>query len=46
MEISGCITGNVLQLQEVGDFEALNYQPPLNLIKSTYVQLTNEAPIS
>jgi hypothetical protein len=31
---------NGLQLQEVGDFEALNCLPPLNLIRSTNVHLT------
>jgi hypothetical protein len=33
---------NVLQLQEVGDFEALNCLQPLNLIRSTKLHLTTE----
>jgi hypothetical protein len=37
---------NVLQLQEVGDFEAQNCLPPLNLIRSTKLHLTTEPPIS
>ena len=37
---------NVLQLQEVGDFGDENYLPPLNLIRSTKLHLTNELPIS
>ena len=37
---------NGLRLQEVGDFEALNYLPPMNLIRSTKLQLTTEPPIS
>ena len=37
---------NVLRLQEVGDFEALNCLPPMNLIRSTKLQLTTEPPIS
>ncbi len=37
---------NVLQLQEVGDFEAQNFLPPLNLIRSTKLHLTTEPPIS
>jgi len=37
---------NVLQLQEVGDFGSVNCLPPLNLIRSTNVQLTTEPPIS
>jgi hypothetical protein len=40
------MTANVLQLQEVGDFEAQNSLPSLNLIRSTNVQLTTEPPIS
>ena len=40
------ITGNGLQLQEVGSFEALNCLPPLNLIRSTKLHLTTEPPIS
>ena len=35
-----------LQLQEVGDFEALNFLPALNLIRGTKLHLTNEPPIS
>jgi hypothetical protein len=34
---------NVLQLQEVGDYEALNYLPPLNLIRSTKLNLNTDA---
>ncbi|MBC7411859.1 MAG: IS30 family transposase [Bacteroidia bacterium] len=37
---------NVLQLQEVGDLEAQNYLPALNLIRSTKLHLTTEPPIS
>lgn len=37
---------NGLQLQEVGDFEALNCLPALNLIRSTKLHLTSEPPIS
>jgi hypothetical protein len=37
---------NGLQLQEVGDFEAQNCLPPLNLIRSTKLHLTTEPPIS
>jgi len=33
---------NVLQLQEVGDFEAQNFLPPQNLIRSTKLHLTTE----
>jgi|LSQX01.3.fsa_nt_gb hypothetical protein len=40
------IAGNGLQLQEVGDFEAQNCLPPLNLIRSTKLHLTTEPPIS
>ena len=40
------VAGNVLQLQEVGDFEALNCLPALNLIRSTKLHLTTEPPIS
>jgi len=40
------LAANVLQLQEVGDFEALNCLPPLNLIRSTKLDLTNAPPIS
>jgi len=36
---------NGLQLQEVGDFEALNCLPPQNLIRSTKLHLTTESPI-
>ena len=36
---------NVLQLQEVGDFEALNFLTPQNLIQSTKLHLTTEPPI-
>ena len=37
---------DVLQLQEVGDFEAQNCLPALNLIRSTKLHLTTEPPIS
>ena len=37
---------NVLQLQEVGDFEALNCLPALHLIRSIKLHLTTEPPIS
>jgi|GEM_PF-2444403 len=37
---------NVLQLQEVGAFEAQNCLPPQNLIRSTKLHLTTEPPIS
>lgn len=40
------LVGNVLQLQEVGDFEALNCLPALHLIRSTELHLTTEPPIS
>jgi hypothetical protein len=33
---------NVLQLQEVGDFEALNCLPALNLIRSTKLHSSTE----
>ena len=36
---------DVLQLQEVGDFEAQNCLPPQNLIRSTKLHLTTEPPI-
>ena len=39
------VAHNGLQLQEVGDFEALNCLPPLNLIRSTKLHLTTEPPI-
>jgi hypothetical protein len=42
----GNATRNVLQLQEVGDFEDGNCLPPLNLIRSTKFNLTTEPPIS
>jgi len=38
------MTVNVLQLQEVGDFEALNCLPAQNLIRSTKLHLTTEPP--
>ena len=44
--VPGPITANVLQLQEVGDFEDENRLPPLNLIRSTKLHLTTEPPIS
>jgi len=54
--VSPSMTHNGLQLQEVGDFEALNCLPvrnevkaglpPLNLIRSTKLHLTTEPPIS
>ena len=37
---------NGLQLQEVGDFEALNGLPPPNLLRSTKLHLTTEPTIS
>jgi hypothetical protein len=37
---------DVLALGEEADFEALNCLPPLNLIRSTKLQLTTEPPIS
>ena len=40
------VAHNVLQLQEVGDFEAQNCLPALNLIRSTKLHLTTEPPIS
>ncbi len=40
------VLGNVLQLQEVGDFGAENWLPPLNLIRCTKLHLTTEPPIS
>jgi len=40
------MVANGLQLQEVGDFEALNCLPPQNLIRSTKLHLTTEPPIS
>jgi len=43
---SAGITANGLQLQEVGDFEALNCLPPQNLIQSTKLHLTTELLIS
>jgi len=39
------LAGNGLQLQEVGDFEAQNCLPALNLIRSTNLHLTTEPPI-
>ena len=39
------MTANVLQLQEVGDFEALNCLPPQNLLRRTKLHLTTEPPI-
>jgi len=39
------ITANSLQLQEVGDYEALNCLPPQNLTRRTKLQLTTETPI-
>ena len=43
--VSFAMTANVLQLQEVGDSEALNCLPPQNLIPSTKLHLTTEPPI-
>jgi hypothetical protein len=37
--------GNVLQLQEVGDFEALHCQPSSNFDRSTKLDLTTEPPL-
>ncbi len=39
-------TTNGLQIQEVGDFEALNCIPAQNLIRSLQIHLTTEPPIS
>ncbi len=36
------ISYNVLQLEEVGDFEAQNCLPPLNLLRSKNLHLTTE----
>jgi hypothetical protein len=36
---------NGLQLQEVGDYEAQNCLPPLNLIRSIKLHLTIDTPI-
>jgi len=36
------MTANVLALGEEADFEALNRQPPLNLIRSTKLYLSTE----
>jgi hypothetical protein len=36
------LTGNVLQLQEVGDFEAQNCLPALNLIRFKKLHLSTE----
>lgn len=44
--MSFSIGHNVLQLQEVGDFEAQNCLASLNLIRSTKTHLTTEPPIS
>jgi len=44
--LSATIEYNVLQLQEVGVFEALNCLPALNLIRSRKLHLTTEPPIS
>jgi len=46
MDYCFTMTANGLQLQEVGDFEALNCQPATNLIRSTKLYLTTEPPIS
>jgi hypothetical protein len=40
------MTHNVLQLQEVGDYEDENCLPPLSLTRSTKLLLTTEPPIS
>ncbi len=40
------VADNGLQLQEVGDFDAQNCLPALNLIRSTKLHLTTEPPIS
>lgn len=39
------LAANGWQLQEVGDFEAQNCLPALNLIRSTKFQITTEPPI-
>jgi len=41
----GKLAGNVLQLQEVGDFEALNCLPPQNFISCTNVCIRTSAAI-
>ncbi len=43
--INLCIVANGLQLQEVGDYEALNFLRLQNLIRSTKLHLTTEPPI-
>lgn len=40
------VSANVLALGEKADFEALNCQPALHLIRRTNVQLTTEPPLS
>lgn len=40
------LTANVLQLQEVGDFEAQNCLPALNLLRRIKLYLSTEPPIS
>jgi len=42
LEVSPTIAANVLALGEEADFEALNYLPALNLIRSTKLHLTTE----
>jgi len=37
---------NILQLQEVGDFEALDCQSSTNFDRSTALDLTTSAPIA
>jgi hypothetical protein len=39
------LTHNGLQLQEVGDFEALHCQPSTNFDRSTKLDLTTEPPL-
>jgi hypothetical protein len=41
----GVAYGNVLQLPEGGDFEALHYQPSINFDRSTKLHLTTEPPL-
>ena len=41
----GRLAGNVLQLPEGGDFEALHCQPSTNFDKSTKLDLTTEPPL-
>lgn len=44
--LGGWAMSNVLQLQEVGDFEAQNYLTPEILIRNSKLHLSTEPPIS